>query len=361
MISFGRRGIRQPYIVWRYLAKEFLIYFLVSFLFFFLAFLINQILYMAKQLLSKHAAPFDILRLLLFAIPSYVALAFPFAALVGALMSVGRLNSDNEILVMEASGISLKRIFAPFLIAGLLLSSMSFVVNDIFLPLGTIEFNKLYRKLVYSMPAMELKPYSVNSFQSITIVTGEVDKGVMREIMIIDSPEVKKQRTITASSAVLSKKDEAAGVISFDLKDVFVITTDLDKKDRFEYSRSDSMVYNILVKDFVESIMSVTAREMSSRDLKKAIVEKESALELKLRDKERRSGDEIMALRTRYSGLASSIALTSRNAWAGIRDDYNAFVKSSHPTNRSSITNASIRKNSRSRPPPSASCSSRFP
>jgi len=324
-----RRGIRAPTTIWRYIAREFAVYFLVTFLFFLLAFIVNQVLYMAKQLLSRHAPPLDVLRLLLYAMPQFVARSFPFASLVGALMAVGRLNSDNEILVMEASGISLKRVFAPLLAAGLVLASFSFIVNDIFLPLGTIAFNKLYRKVLYSMPAMELKPYSVNSFQSVTIVTGDVEEGMIHDLMIMDSPEGKKQRTITAKSALLSENDDEKGIISFKLDDVFVISTDTSRKDRYEYSRSDGMTYNILLKDFVESITSVTAREMSSRDLRSAIEDKREALMTRIAEKEKRLGEERLSLLSSYASQSAAPGRGLQGAGAALKEPLASFERSS--------------------------------
>jgi lipopolysaccharide export system permease protein len=141
---------------------------------------------MARSLLQQRAPFGQVLILLVYAMPTFAALSFPFATLVSALMSMGRMNSDNEIMVMQASGISLKKVFLPFLLLGALFSVVSFSMNDYFMPLGTINFNKVYRRIMNATPSLVLKPYSVNKFQSTTIISGDVKGNRVEKIMIID-------------------------------------------------------------------------------------------------------------------------------------------------------------------------------
>jgi hypothetical protein len=78
---------------------------IVCFLFFFAVFFVNQILLMAEDILSSKAQFKDVMLLLIYALPSVIAMSFPFASLVGALMAAGRLSSDNEMLAVMAAGI----------------------------------------------------------------------------------------------------------------------------------------------------------------------------------------------------------------------------------------------------------------
>ena len=91
----------------RYVLAEFLFSFLVSFLFFFFIFFINQLLVMAEEIFSKKVPFWDVLLFVLYSLPAILALSFPFGALLGALMAVGRFSSDNELLAMRACGLPL--------------------------------------------------------------------------------------------------------------------------------------------------------------------------------------------------------------------------------------------------------------
>ena len=72
--------------VTRYVVQEFLFSFLVAFLFFFFIFFVNQLLVMAEEIFSKKVPFWDVLRFILYSLPSILALSFPFGCLLGALM-----------------------------------------------------------------------------------------------------------------------------------------------------------------------------------------------------------------------------------------------------------------------------------
>ena len=253
--------------LWFYIGKEFLLSFAVAFSFFFIIFFINQLLLMAEDILARKAALGDVVRLVVYAMPAIVAMSFPFGALVGALMCAGRLASDSELLVMRASGIPRSAIFVPFLALGVAFSSVSFAMNDYFLPLGTIQYAKLYRKRVSSSPALELKPYSVKRYKDTLIVTGNVHGSRIEDVAILDSPGKNSSRLISAKSAELQDSGGASSVIKLVLTDVFVQENDQAKPERFEYSSADSMVYTIQLSGFSDYTTSIGPREMSSRDV----------------------------------------------------------------------------------------------
>ena len=156
----------------KYIIAETLFSFLVSFLFFFFIFFVNQLLLLAQTILTKKVPFYQVGLLVLYAIPSIISLSAPFAALVGVLMTSGRLSSDNEVLVMLSSGLSYRNIFAPTIGVGVAIALLSFLTNDVLLPAGTLQFNKLYRRILVSTPALELGANSVKRYRDPVIVTG---------------------------------------------------------------------------------------------------------------------------------------------------------------------------------------------
>jgi lipopolysaccharide export system permease protein len=250
-----------------YILNEFFFSFLVAFLFFFFIFFVNQLLVMAEEIFSRHVAFGDVLLFIAFSLPSIVALAFPFGSLVGGLMAIGRFSSDNEILAFRASGISLQRILAPLLVAGVLLSLVSFVMNDYFLPLGNIRLGMMFRKILYTNPRIELEPYAIKRYQDTVIITGAIEGTRIREITIIDRGEDKRKRVITAREGSLEESTGQKGVISLRLEDVFTHLPTAEADEEYEYSTSRSMTYNILLKDFSASFVNPGPREMSSVDV----------------------------------------------------------------------------------------------
>ena len=269
----------KRFTIYRYLGTEFLMSFGVSFLFFFFIFFVNQLLVMAEDILSKSVPFFDVVQLIFFSFPAIIAFSFPFASLVGGLMAVGRLSGDNEMLAMQASGFPLIRLAVPFLILGVVFSMISFIMNDFFLPLGTIKFTNLYKSILASNPELELESNSVKQYQNSVIITGEVNEDGIDRITILDRDEQKNKRTIIAKRARLLQSTEQIGVISLILEEVFIHTPREKIDQEFEYSISERMIYNILLKDISVSVKTLTPMEMSSRDVYDRIQEKESSFQ----------------------------------------------------------------------------------
>ncbi|GAB6391343.1 MAG: LptF/LptG family permease [Treponematales bacterium] len=280
----GKRGL--SWTMFRYLVSDTLFSFLVSFLFFFFIFFVNQLLLMAQEILSKHVPFHQVALLILYAIPSIIAISAPFASLVGTLMTIGRLSSDNEILVMLAAGLSYKNVFVPALAVGIFISLVSFFANDVLLPAGTIQFSRLYRRVLVSSPALELEANSVKRFKDTVIVTGAVNGAAIDNLLILDRTNDGERRVILAKNAEL--KDSGREGLSLDLKDAFVQSSKEVVREDYDYASSGFLRYWVPQEDMMQAVSSVSAREMSSTDVRREIRKKEEDNRKKLNDRSRR-------------------------------------------------------------------------
>jgi lipopolysaccharide export system permease protein len=256
----------------RYVLAEFLFSFLVSFLFFFFIFFINQLLVMAEEIFSKKVPFWDVLLFVLYSLPSILALSFPFGALLGGLMAVGRFSSDNELLAMRACGLPLRRVLLPLLTLGLLLSLVSFAINDYFLPLGNLRLARMYRKILYSNPSIELEAFSVKPYRDAVLITGAVEGQQIRDLVIIDKNDQNQKRVITASRGRLVEEEGQRGVISIRLEEVFSHVRSATDPERYEYSTAQTMIYNILLRDVSAGFINPTPREMRAVDVWRKIL-----------------------------------------------------------------------------------------
>mgnify|MGYP001770789195 FL=1 len=75
-----------------------------------------------------------ILKWMALMIPAAVSLALPTAILLAVLLTYGRLSRENELLVMQAGGISVLRTARTFLLGGVLLSVLSLVLAQWVIP-----------------------------------------------------------------------------------------------------------------------------------------------------------------------------------------------------------------------------------
>ncbi|MDH4180308.1 MAG: LptF/LptG family permease [Armatimonadota bacterium] len=67
-------------------------------------------------------------------LPGFVVLTFPLATLVAILVAFGRMSGDSELVAMHAGGISFRRLVAPLVGAGLLISMMTAALNELVVP-----------------------------------------------------------------------------------------------------------------------------------------------------------------------------------------------------------------------------------
>jgi len=270
--------------IFKYVFQEMLFAFFICFLFFFFIFFVNQILLMAKDVLEKRV-PFHLVTLLiLFSLPTVIAMSAPFASLVGTLMTVGRLTSDNEILVMLSSGLSYKNVFFPAITLGIIISILSFFTNDVLLPAGTVQFNKLWRQILVSTPALELAGNSVKRFRNTVIITGGVTGNTIENLLILDKTQDGERRIIMAKKAEL--KDGGKEGLSLELENAFVQSSKEISREDYDYATTEHLQYWVSNEDIIQAAVAITPREMSSRDVRTAVLHKR--YDLSVREEDRR-------------------------------------------------------------------------
>ncbi|MDR2795495.1 MAG: LptF/LptG family permease [Spirochaetaceae bacterium] len=295
----------------RYLLKETLFAFFVSFLFFFIIFFVNQLLLLAQDILSKKVPFNQVALLVMYSIPGVVALSTPYATLLGTLMTIGRMNTDNEILVMLSSGLSYKNIFIPTLFVGVLVSLVSFAVNDVMLPAGTIEFYKLYRSIMASTPALELEANSVKRFKDTVVITGNVSGQKISDLIILDKTSDGERRVIMAKNAEFV--DAGKEGLRLDMENAFIQATKESVHSDYDYAQSSYLRYRIEQDDFIVAVSTISPREMSSRDVLTEIKDKEDTLNATLFDRYNRMLGAGLALEDAMRGGTGSHNRAQRN------------------------------------------------
>lgn len=264
-----KKGQLKDHILVKYLFKDLFLYFLVSFLFFFMIFFVNQILLDVEKLLAA-SAPFpDVMRIMWYSLPFIIAQSAPFATLVGFLMSLGGMMSNNEILIFRASGFSFIKILIPVAALGLIISIGSFFVNDYLLPLGTMKYNKLMREILNSTPTIELESNSVKKMDNANIVIGDVTDNSVSDVILFDTKD-DTDRIIIAGESVLSGAKEEGVLMQLAMNDSTVISVKKNNHNDFDVLSSAKSILNV----FDSTILGTTsrsAREMTTYDLGRTI------------------------------------------------------------------------------------------
>ncbi|MDR0709788.1 MAG: LptF/LptG family permease, partial [Spirochaetaceae bacterium] len=297
----------------RYMFKETTLAFFVSFLFFFIIFFVNQLLLLAQDILSKRVPFEQVSLLIMYSIPGVVALSTPYATLLGTLMTIGRMNTDNEILVMLSSGLSYRNIFIPTLFVGILVTLVSFGVNDVLLPAGTIEFQRLYRRIMASTPALELESNSVKRFKDTVVITGNVSGQKISDLLILDKTSDGERRVIMAKNAEFI--DAGREGLRLDMENAFVQSTKESVHNDYDYAKSGFLRYRIEQEDLISTVSSISPREMSSKDVYIEIQSKEETLNSTLFERYNRILGADLMLEDALRGGVSTYNWSQRNSF----------------------------------------------
>src|SRR5262249_53568110 len=98
----------------------------------------------------------------------------PFAVVVGALVGLGRLEADREILTLEAAGISKRRLVVPVLAFAAVLTIVGLPLSLFFAPLATRSLEVSLRRMALENPGLSLRPGTVHDFAGVKLVAREV-------------------------------------------------------------------------------------------------------------------------------------------------------------------------------------------
>ncbi len=222
-------------------------------------------------MLAKRAPFKDVSKIMIYSMPAIIAQSSPFATLVGFLMCLGRMSSDNEILIFRASGFSFRSILKPVLVMGLAISFVSFFVNDYLLPLSTIKYNQLYRKIMRSNPSVVLESNSIKRIDNSTVVIGDVKDSDVSDIIFFNSKEdTNKETIIVAGKSVLTGAKNQGVLLQLDMSDSIMTTFELENFNNYEVLSTENTILN-LFDSTITGRGGKNPREMTFYDLRKEI------------------------------------------------------------------------------------------
>ena len=134
----------SPRILYAYLIREFLKIFAIAVGGFLIVCLVGDAAERLSSFIDAQAPARLILLFYLYQIPYYLIFVLPASSLIATLFTLGQMNRHNELVAMLASGISLGRIFMPLLGVMLIISGLSFVVDEKLTPVANARKKEIY-------------------------------------------------------------------------------------------------------------------------------------------------------------------------------------------------------------------------
>jgi len=274
-------------IIHRYLIKEMLSPALLGIVLFTFIILMNQLLLLSNMFIQRGVSLTNVMRFLVYMLPSIVVLTFPAAVLLGTLIGLSRMSADGEITALRSSGISPYQLFVPVLIfccAAWILDT-SLMVEA--LPWGNRSTNELQFKIMSARTISgEIKPRIFDeSFPHHVLYVSDVDKRgeIWKKVFLCETTEIGKPKVVFANQGrpIYDPKEKKIGVQL--LEGELYETPSSSSSPRISSFREMKMVL-FEEKDFIKTQFQAATdeRAMTPSELWEAIQQKKGRNELSM-------------------------------------------------------------------------------
>ena len=193
----------------RYLLRSHIAPFFFAFLALTGVVLINTLARELANLAGKGLATEVFVEFFVLSLPANIALTLPMSVLVAVLYTFSQFAAENEITALKASGIDLRRMTLPLLIAAAFIAGGMVWFNDQVLPASNYRWRMLMMDVAQTSPLLAFKEQVVNPIPapgggvSYYLQASRIMQGSnrMRDVAIYDVSNPESSRTIYADSA----------------------------------------------------------------------------------------------------------------------------------------------------------------
>ena len=262
-------------IIDKYIIKEFVPQFLLGFIVFTFILLMEKIFYLTSLIVTKGVSAFKVGKLFLYILPSFCSLTFPMAFLMGMLLSLGRLQDDNEITALRAGGIPQFKIITPILALSLVTTLFLVYFNQNLVPNTQKNFSQIYYDIAYNKPTLKFEENTFFDLKEYKFFIKKIDRKTNKlEHVIIYKTQDDYPILITAKTGIIK---QISDYVILTLHDGIMQQKDAKNPLKFTQINFKEYVLNFnmreaaeQINDYSQSIVNLTANELQSqiKDLK---------------------------------------------------------------------------------------------
>lgn len=170
----------------------------------------SNVIQMADLIINKGVNIIEMGLLLAYLMPSLLMFTIPISALSSILLGFSRLTSDNEVVALRASGISIFRMAAPILTAGLILSLASIPFNYNIVTESGYRARKLVKEIGVKNPTALLEPgVFLKIFKDYVIFIYDMTGTQLKNVRIYQPQKNGPTRTLIAEQGeIVSQPNE---------------------------------------------------------------------------------------------------------------------------------------------------------
>ncbi|HOD29528.1 MAG TPA: LPS export ABC transporter permease LptF [Syntrophales bacterium] len=168
--------------------------------------LMGKILQIMDMMVNKGIRVFDIVQLVFYLMPSLLAFTLPISLLISILVGLGRLSSDNEILIFKASGLSLYAYLVPVGLLSLIVFILTLTTTVFLVPFGNASTKHLLFTIAQQKASVGIQEKVFNDdFSGLLLYADRipVHGNTMEGVIVYDHRLTGEPSTIVAQRAYL--------------------------------------------------------------------------------------------------------------------------------------------------------------
>ncbi len=203
--------------------------------------LLTQSLKFLELIIESGASSLAFWTLAFMALPRFFEVILPIATMIGVIFIYQRMNSDSEITVMRAAGVSPFQLARPAIIISIMVTLLLIFISTWLAPTSLSNMNKMRQVIKTQYSTLIFREGIFNSFgDDFTVyIRNRNSNGELEGLVIHDSrPENEVPSTILAKRGIIIARDDVSQVLVYDgsRQDINPKTGALNRLDFKRYS-----------------------------------------------------------------------------------------------------------------------------
>ncbi|MFZ0413591.1 MAG: LptF/LptG family permease [Candidatus Acidiferrales bacterium] len=224
----------------RYVCREVVSHAFLGLAVFTFVFFVPQLVQLMGLIVQHAGTAGETITLFLCSLPPVLIFTLPMSMLVGVLIGLGRLSADSEIVALNASGISLRRLLVPIGAVALTATIISFVITLWLCPLALQTLRSLENQLRTSQASFAIQPRVFDErFPHYILYVRDVSASGTRwrGVFLAESNSSAGSKVTLAKDAIVVA-DPKQGKLTLHFDDVSTHEYNPDAPDRYDLSTS---------------------------------------------------------------------------------------------------------------------------
>lgn len=166
---------------------------------------LTQSLRMIDMIVTKGVSVRIFLEMTVLALPNFIQILSPLALFAVILFIFSRMQSDKELMVMQAIGMSNRQIMRPVLGMAIVLTIIGYVMTIVLIPESYTKLSEIKWKVRNDLSHLLLQEGQFNSFSNgLTLYIKErLGDGSVRGVMAYDAKDPQKVSSLVAETGVI--------------------------------------------------------------------------------------------------------------------------------------------------------------